>query len=162
MPPQRNLDGDLLRPSGALLGAQIALAAAIDRCAVEGIGHDPTIIDLLVRIQLAPDNRLRAVDLCNQLLLSPSHVSRVLDRAEDVGLVTREPDPGDRRASQIIITPEGRNIVDRFAPRLHAVLDHTIYQTLDSAEIDTLIGLLDRVEAAARTCQAETEEGTNR
>ncbi|MEL7210142.1 MAG: hypothetical protein AAGK32_18255, partial [Actinomycetota bacterium] len=81
------LDAALLRPSGALLATQIALSEAIRAGAVEGTGHDATTLDLLVRLDLAPDQRLRAVDLCRQLRLSPSHISRMLDRAEDAELV---------------------------------------------------------------------------
>ena len=45
-------------------------------------------------------------------------------------------------------------------PRLHAVLDHTIYPTLDATEIATLIGLLERIETAACSGPATTDQGT--
>lgn len=144
-----------LRPSASLLAAQIALGSAIDRCAVAGLDTDPTITDLLVRLETAPDRRLRAVEICRQLLLSPSHISRVIDRAEQAGLVERHPDPDDRRASLVVATEAGRALAARFLPRLDEVLERTIYSTLDSDEVETLIGLLDRVEAAARSCTAE-------
>ena len=105
-----------LAPSGALLAAQIALGAAIDRCAVSAMGHDATSIDLLVRLTLAPDPRLRAVELSEQMALSPSHISRMLDRSERAGLVQREPDPSDRRASQVTMTDAGQDVAARFAP----------------------------------------------
>jgi len=47
------LDHDRLRPSGALLGAHTALAAALDEVAVPDLGVDPTTMDLLVRLDLA-------------------------------------------------------------------------------------------------------------
>lgn len=145
-------DAHLLRPSGALLGAQLALGSAIERCAMDGLDHDPTTVDLLLRLYLEPENRLRAVDLCQQLVKSPSHISRILDRAEQAGLVSRSPDPGDRRASLVTLTDDGRAVVERFGPRLTAVLDHTIHRTLDPEEIDTLVELLERIEVAARSC----------
>ncbi|MEM7091988.1 MAG: MarR family transcriptional regulator [Actinomycetota bacterium] len=149
------MDDDLatrLAPSGALLATNIALSAAIDRCAVDGMDHDSTSIDLLVRLSLAEGGRLRAVELSDQLLLSPSHVSRMLDRSEKAGLVRREPDPDDRRASQVVMTDEGRSVVERFAPRLSSVLDRTVHHVLDKSEIATLVGMLERVERAAREC----------
>lgn len=145
-----DLDSDLLRPSGAILAAQISLSNAIEQQALFGLGHDSTTYDLLVRLHLAPEHRLRAVDLCHQLLLSPSHVSRMLDRAERDGLVRRQPDPDDRRANQVFLTAEGERAVRHLAPRLHAVLDAAIFQTLDATEVDTLVDLLARIEAAAR------------
>ena len=155
-----HLDAELLRPSAAMLGAQIALGAAIERGAVDGSGQDSTTVDLLLRLHLAPGQELRGVDLCEQLLLSPSHISRRLDRAERDGLVQRRPDPDDRRASRVRMTATGEAVIARFVPRLVGVLEQTIYRELDSYEVATLVELLDRVETAARTCPAApgTEE----
>ena len=110
------------------------------------------MVDLLVRLDLAPKRQLRAVDICQQLMLSPSHISRVIDKAEAAELVQRGPDPSDRRASLITLSTEGKKIVADFAPRLHAVLDMTIFDVLSAAEINTLIGLLERIETASREC----------
>lgn len=144
-------DINRLRPSGSLLAAQIALGAAIERHALEGIGADATVTDLLVRLETAPNHELRAVEICQQLLLSPSHISRVIDRAERAGLVERRADPADRRASLVAPTKLGRDLAATFLPRLDAVLDRTIYTTLDPAEIETLVNLLNRIEVAARS-----------
>jgi DNA-binding MarR family transcriptional regulator len=119
---------------------------------VERIGQDPTVVDLLVRLDLAPKRQLRAVDICRQLMLSPSHISRVIDKAELAGFVRRGPDPSDRRASLITLSPQGRKIVADFAPRLHAVLDEAIFDVLSPAEIATLSELLERIEVASRSC----------
>lgn len=150
------LDGTILRPSGALLAAQIALGAAIDRDAVAHASLDATTLDLLVRIDLAGDGGIRPVELCRQLLLSPSHVSRVIDRAEAADLVERSPDPDDRRAQRIALTDGGRAAVGDFAPRLHAVLDRVIHQTLDRGEIAQLVAMLQRIEKAARVDPPES------
>lgn len=147
--PSATLDPATLRTSGAMLSAQTALSRLIDDEAVAPTGHDPTIVDLLTRLDQARDNRLRAVELSRQLLMSPSHISRTLDRAESAGLVKRGPDPDDRRASQVTITPKGRAVVKEFAPRLEAIIQRVIDETLSPAEADTLVELLGRVEAAA-------------
>ena len=145
-----HLDSETLRPSGALLAAQIALAAAIERDAVSRSGHDATTLDLLVRLDLAPGRALRAVELCDQLLLSASHVSRMLDRAEEASLVQRRPDPDDRRANQVVLTEEGLEVVSAFAPDLQATLDRVFRQNFDPGELDMLVDLLERVEEVAR------------
>ena len=146
---------DHLAPSGALLAAQIALGAAIADNAVAHTDHDATSLDLLVRLRLAPDRRLRGVELANQLALSPSHVSRMLDRIEAAGLVRREPDPHDRRARQVAMTDDGEAAVETFVPLLQAVLDETIHEVLDTEEIATLVTLLERITAASRAAVAE-------
>ena len=138
-----------LRASGALLSAQIALSRVIGCDAVDRTGQDPTIIDLLVRLDQAPNNRLRAVELSRQLLLSPSHISRMIDRAEHAGLIERNADPSDRRATQILLTSQGRDILTEFAPHLEAVIERVIDHTLTPPETETLVELLGRIEQAA-------------
>jgi len=146
----------MLRASGALLAAQTAIGRLIDVEAVAPIGQDPTIVDLLTRLDQAPKNRLRAVELSRQLLMSPSHISRTLDKAEALGLVERGPDPDDRRASQISMTNAGRSVVRDFSPRLRVIIDRVVNDTLSEAEIETLIQLLDRLREAA--CQPIPED----
>ncbi len=147
--PTSVLAAETLRASGALLSAQTALARLIETEAVAPTDQDPTTIDLLVRLDQAPGHRLRAIELSRQLLMSPSHISRTIDRAEASGLVERGTDPDDRRASQVILTADGREMLERFAPRLRALIDRVIGQTLSGDEVDTLVGLLSRIEGAA-------------
>lgn len=153
------LSAATLRPSGALLAAHQALGRLIDNEAVPRTGQDPTTMDLLVRLDQAPGNRLRAVDLSRQLQLSPSHISRRIDRAEAAGLVARSADPDDRRASRVTLTPAGREVVRRFAPALEAIIDEVIRRTLRPEEIERLVELLNRVEAAARRRHPDTDPG---
>ena len=138
-----------LRASGALLTAQIAMSRLIESEAVAPTGYDPTILDLLVRLDQAPDNQLRAVDLSRRLLMSPSHISRMIDRAEAESLLSRLPDPTDRRATLVVLTAQGRKVLRGFAPRLNAVIERVIHQTLTEPEADTLVELLGRIEKAA-------------
>ena len=145
------LDPAILRPSGSLLSAQIAMSAVIERDAVGETSHDSTTVDLLLRLALSPDNRLRGVELGRQLRLNPGYVSRRIDRAENAGLVQRATDPADRRAQLIILTSEGQRVVDHFVPHLNRVLKDVIFDTLSTAEIDVLVDLLCRIEQAART-----------
>jgi len=140
---------EMLEVSGAILAAQTALGRLIDAEAVEPTGQDPTTLDLLTRLDQAPVNRLRAVELSRQLLMSPSHISRTIDRAESAGLVERGEDPDDRRASQVLLTSAGREILKSFAPRLETVIDRVIHETLSKADTDTLVELLGRIERAA-------------
>jgi DNA-binding MarR family transcriptional regulator len=154
--PPTVLRAETLRVSGALLSAQTALARLIDTEAVEPTDQDPTTLDLLTRLDQAPGNRLRAIELSRQLLMSPSHISRTIDRAEASGLVERGVDPDDRRASQVILTNTGRGVLETFAPRLQTVIDRVIGQTLSDAEADLLVELLGRIQhAACEPCIAE-------
>ncbi|MGI9612452.1 MAG: MarR family winged helix-turn-helix transcriptional regulator [Acidimicrobiales bacterium] len=143
-----------LAPSAAILGAHIALTAALGTEGVAGTEHDQQTIDLLLRLRTSRDDGARAVELSQQLMISPSHMSRVIDKVEACGLVERTPDPADRRANRIVITPNGREVLAAVAPHIAATLDRAIHDTLSPEELTTLIGLLGRIEHAARATPA--------
>jgi MarR family 2-MHQ and catechol resistance regulon transcriptional repressor len=140
---------DLFRPSGWLLEAQTTLGMAIERFAVSRTDYTATVLDLVVRLRFADGQTLRGVDLGRQLSKSPGYVSRVIDQAEEAGLVARRPDPTDRRAQLITLTDRGENVFDGFAPYATAVLENTIYSTLDEIEVEALIRLLRKVADSA-------------
>lgn len=145
---RRLLDLDLLRPSGTILTTQLRLAAEIEARAVAPTRQPDRVLDLLVRLDLSPERAERASRLCNQLNLSAAHMSRTIDRAEQAGLVERLPDPADRRAQVIALTPAGDEVLADFAPRLHRLLRVVIHDVLRDDELETLVSLLERIQAA--------------
>lgn len=144
----RRLDPLLLRPSGTILTTQLRLAAEIESRAVDVGGPPPTVLDLLVRLDLAPERAERASRLCNQLNLSAAHMSRTIDRAEAAGLVERRPDPTDRRAQIVVLTDDGDAVLAEFAPRLHGLLRSVIHDVLADDEVELLVALLERIQRA--------------
>jgi DNA-binding MarR family transcriptional regulator len=46
-------------------------------------------------------------ELAERLLLSRSGATRLIDRLEASGYVARRPDPADRRAKRVVLTPNG-------------------------------------------------------
>ncbi len=63
--------------------------------------------DVLVVLDDAPGRRLRMADLSAAVLLTPSGVTRLVDRMSAAGLVRREPCPSDGRGSFAVATGEG-------------------------------------------------------
>jgi DNA-binding MarR family transcriptional regulator len=59
-------------------------------------------------VHLARSNPMRSSDLASAMHLDQSTVSRHLAHLESAGLVTRTPDPADRRAHHVAATTEGR------------------------------------------------------
>lgn len=144
---RRRLDPQLLQPSGTILTTQLRLSAEID-ARIVGLDQHPTVLDLLVRLDLSPNRAARASRLCKQLSLSAAHMSRTIDRAEAAGLVERRPDPDDRRAQIIALTPDGDAVLADFAPRLHDLLRTVIHDVLNRDEVAALISSLERIQRA--------------
>ena len=63
--------------------------------------------EVLLRLTWEPTHRLRIQDLAAQSLLTRSGVSRVVERLEKAGLVTREEAAEDRRGAYAILTDAG-------------------------------------------------------
>ena len=63
--------------------------------------------EILLRLSWEPTHRLRIQDLAAQSILTRSGVSRVVERLEKAGLVTREEAPEDRRGAYAILTDTG-------------------------------------------------------
>ncbi len=55
---------------------------------------------------------MRLGELAQHLRVAPRSVTDVVDALEERGLAERTPDPTDRRAQVVGLTPEGRRLVD--------------------------------------------------
>src|SRR4051794_25564284 len=107
MPERPPLDDDALAAWRAFLTAHAHVTRAISRdLAAEGL-PDLSWYDLLWALYRSPGRRLRVKALADEVVLSPTAMSRFVDRVAEAGHVRREPHPDDRRALQIILTPEG-------------------------------------------------------
>jgi DNA-binding MarR family transcriptional regulator len=87
---------------------------------------------------------VRQRDLADLLELDPSQIVALVDELEKVGLVRREPDPGDRRIKAIMPTEQGLRMF-AVARDLTGVAERESLAELDAAERDTLRRLLRKV-----------------
>jgi DNA-binding MarR family transcriptional regulator len=90
----------------------------------------------------------------DRLLVTSGTMTSVLDTLERRGLIRRVPHPGDRRKLLIDITDEARGIVDRMLPRVHGA-SRDAFAVLSDTECETLVGLLERVQARLHALEQE-------
>jgi MarR family transcriptional regulator, organic hydroperoxide resistance regulator len=62
----------------------------------------------LLFISRAPRGSMRVGDLARALRVTVGGTSKLVDRIERAGLIAREPDPDDRRASRLVLTTAGK------------------------------------------------------
>ncbi len=74
-------------------------------------------------------------------------VTRLVDRLEKKELVNRVPCPKDRRRVYCRITPQGLALLDELDEPINRADAHAV-SVLQSADLDSLIALLDRVRAS--------------
>lgn len=108
------LDDERLTAVGLLLEAHAGLTAILER---RESAQVPTPgFGILLRLGRSPGQRLRMSDLAAQVALSPSGLTRAVDRLEAAGLVRRAVCPSDRRGSFTELTEAGRTHLDEMVP----------------------------------------------
>ena len=76
-------------------------------------GMEPGWFDVLATLRRAgPPYRLRPTEFTSALMLTSSGTTKRLDRLEQAGLITRAPDPEDRRGTLITLTEAGHRLID--------------------------------------------------
>ena len=112
--------------------------------------HGLTISDyeVLLRLAGAPERRLRRVDLAEQVLLTASGITRLLDGLERQGWVERGACDGDRRVVYAVLTDAGleklREARSTHIPQIEAHFG----RGLTPEELAILVELLDKLEGA--------------
>src|SRR5215213_557937 len=105
--------------------------------------------DLLWALYRAPERRLRVNEVAREVVLSPTAMSRFVDRAEAAGVVRREPDPADRRALQVAITDDGVGLLRKMWPVYEQGIERHFAAQLDRSP-QRLRAMLERIAASAR------------
>jgi DNA-binding MarR family transcriptional regulator len=107
-----------MRAWQAFMHAQHDVIETLDRELRDAHGLTLGEYDVLIRLARAPDLSLRMSDLADRVLLSPSGLTRLVDRLERRGLVARQADTGDGRVALARLTPDGRRTAT-LAARTH-------------------------------------------
>jgi DNA-binding MarR family transcriptional regulator len=97
---------------------------------------------------------LRMSDLADTVLLSPSGVSRLVDRLEADGLIERQACDADGRAVHAVITERGRELLAEAAPTCAAGLRRLFVDRFTPEEFAVLADLLLRVAPECRKRRA--------
>ena len=68
-----------------------------------------------VLVRMERSEGLNQTELADMLDLQPITLTRLLDKLSDSGLIERRPDPDDRRAKRLFLTPAARPLLKRLA-----------------------------------------------
>ena len=107
--------------------------------------------EVLLHLNEAPDRRLRMTELADRVLLSRSGLTRLVDRMEREGLISRESCPSDLRGTNAVLTDAGVARLKTAAPiHLRGVREHMI-DPLSPEEIRVLADALGRIAGECST-----------
>ncbi len=149
-----NPELELGRPSdredplvGALAQTTFVVMALLNRLCAE---HDLSLTQLRVLAILRDRDHVRVSALAEHLGLEKSTVTGQVDRGVRRGLLGRAPSPGDGRAVDVSLTPDGLELANRLYAAVAASLAD-LTATLGATERRRLTALLARLLAAAPT-----------
>jgi DNA-binding MarR family transcriptional regulator len=100
---------------------------------------------VLWALRRASGRRLRTGALAEEVTLSRTGLTRLVDRVEQAGLLRREPAPEDRRGSYVVITQAGTAMLRRMWPVYEQVLAESF-----AAQVRDPRGLRRSLEAIGR------------
>ena len=125
--------------TGVLLRVAHRRASATLAAALAQFGIEPRHFGVL--LQLGQHQPLRQRQLIELLAADKSSMVRTIDELEDRAIVVRTPDPHDRRAHAIVLTPAGDQLRRR-AEQAAATASEHIFSPLSPAEHQHLHRLL--------------------
>lgn len=101
--------------------------------------------DVLIHVHEAEGGKMRMQALSDSLVLSPSGLTRLMDRMEEAGLMVRAMSPEDRRGAYAVITPKGRETFERIWPDHEKDIEELFTSLLRDDEVPVLRDVFTRV-----------------
>jgi DNA-binding MarR family transcriptional regulator len=141
------------RPGGVqwlsdLIRLEIVLWERVDARLREKHDLPFTFFEPLHFIEHSPGGGLRIGDLAQALRITVGGTSKLADRIERAGLIRREPDPDDRRASRVALTDSGRRTLAAAVETYEAELAHILDPELSEEEQRAMHDLVTRLLTA--------------
>lgn len=131
-----------------LRAADAAMTRAFNSSLTASHGLTVNDFEVLRRLSLEPEGRMRRVDISQVLSLTPSGITRLLDGLETAGLVAKDCCTEDGRVSYAAITDRGRETLGAAARSHLAALDAVFGERFSPEEVAALAELLGRLPGA--------------
>lgn len=128
-----------------LLRAQVQISRRLQTDLLSD--HDLALgsYDVLMHLGETPDGRLRMNDLADRVLLSRSGLTRLVDRLQREGLVSRESCTSDARGLFAVLTPAGRARLIEATPTYQRGVREYVLSRLDHEELRRFGAVLDKL-----------------
>lgn len=125
-----------------LVRAQQVVVAAVERDLKAAGFPQLAWYDVLLELNRAGLNGLRPHEIETRLLIAQHNVSRLLDRLEQAGLLSREACETDGRGQIIKATPQGLALLRRMWPTYAKAIQRHVGDKLTETDVETLARLL--------------------
>jgi DNA-binding MarR family transcriptional regulator len=142
------IEDERLQLMGLLVRTHRRLTEILGRELEQSAGIPLVFFDVLIHVAAAPDGYLTMSRLSTDVSLTTGGVTRLVDRMVEAGLVAREHCPSDRRSIHVVLTPEGRAVLEQAVAAHIDGIDRHLVAPLDAAERAALSTALNKVLAS--------------
>ncbi|MFC8666958.1 MarR family winged helix-turn-helix transcriptional regulator [Streptomyces sp. NPDC057199] len=146
----RAANSRVVRDFGLLIKSATRLEQRIDADLRRECGISHTMLEVLIRLCRKPGDKVSQRQLADELTLTSSGTTRLIDRMEEAGLVRRAPSPGDRRVALVEPTAEGRTAFLRGAAVHTRVVEEFFVKPLAADDYARLTSALSEIDKALR------------
>jgi DNA-binding MarR family transcriptional regulator len=133
------------------LRVHAAMRRALDAELEAEHGLTLSTYEVLGALSCAEDGRLRMADLAEHAQLSRSGMTRLVDRLERQGWLSRCSCSDDARGCFACLTPAGREVIDRARPTLLSSVRERFLRHLDETDLERLPALFEAMLADPQT-----------
>ena len=137
---------------GHLVGAHATLTRRLSALLEQEHGLTMSEYEVLLLLSREQDHSMRRIDLSREVRLSPSGITRMLDRLEATGLVEKGSCASDARVTYAVLTDTGMQKLRDCAPVHQAEIDRLLGERLSDEEVETLGALLGRLSDLDDDC----------
>ncbi len=121
------------------------LPAALGRQLQADSGLSLSDFEVLVPLSETTEGRVRVTDLANCVGWERSRLSHHIKRMEGRGLVERQGCCDDGRGAFVVLTPQGRDAIERAAPGHARTVRELLFPGMGGDELDAVTAFAERV-----------------
>lgn len=96
----------------SIIRAQQLVSTSVDR-ALRPLGLTFARYEVLMLLGFSRNGALPTTKMAHRLMVHPTGLTKLIDKLEQQELVSREPNPKDRRGTLVRITPAGRRLASK-------------------------------------------------
>ncbi|RJQ80805.1 MarR family transcriptional regulator [Pseudonocardiaceae bacterium YIM PH 21723] len=130
---------------GLLVEVHTSIGRAMDTEIEQALGLPHNEFEVLLRLGRAPGQRKRMTCLAAEVSFTAGGFTRLADRMEQIGHIRREPDVTDRRATFLVMTESGNEVLRKALAIHEPSVRERFVQHMSDAERAVVESVLRRV-----------------